>query len=207
MTSELLQINSYKKNTLIICFGGMVLKMGGILPFEFLNFLSKIDCESDKIFYIDKKQSWYHNGIENISSTIDETVLYLKNKINGYKKVIFMGVSAGGYAAILFGSLLNVQYVISFIPRTNLTCIPKATDIKYINLKNHINSVTQYILYGDPNIKNINDNHHISHCLNLVCKNVELIQIENLCMKKLCNDGTIEKLLHKIFNTQLILPP
>ena len=26
---------------LIICFGGMALKMGGILPFEFLNFLSK----------------------------------------------------------------------------------------------------------------------------------------------------------------------
>lgn len=26
---------------LIICFGGMAFKMGGILPFEFLNYLSK----------------------------------------------------------------------------------------------------------------------------------------------------------------------
>ena len=31
--------NNYKN--LIICFGGMALKMGGILPFEFLNYLSK----------------------------------------------------------------------------------------------------------------------------------------------------------------------
>jgi hypothetical protein len=27
-------------NNLIVCFGGMVLKIGGILPFEFLNYLS-----------------------------------------------------------------------------------------------------------------------------------------------------------------------
>lgn len=33
-----------KKNSenLIVCFGGMALQMGGILPFEFLNYLSKI---------------------------------------------------------------------------------------------------------------------------------------------------------------------
>ena len=31
-----------------------------------------------------------------------------------------MGVSAGGYASILFGSLCNVSSVIAFIPRTKL---------------------------------------------------------------------------------------
>lgn len=30
-----------KSQNLIICFGGPALKMGGILPFEFLNYLSK----------------------------------------------------------------------------------------------------------------------------------------------------------------------
>lgn len=50
-----------KKNSenLIICFGGRALKMGGILPFEFLNYLSKTyDKNTDLYFYIDKHQCW-----------------------------------------------------------------------------------------------------------------------------------------------------
>ena len=108
--------------TLIVCFGGMVLKFGGILPFEFLNYLSSIYLHvCDLYFLIDANQCWYHKGIKDITNDIDETVLYLNNIIkNGkYEKVIFMGTSAGGYAAILFGSLCNcVNNVISFIPQT-----------------------------------------------------------------------------------------
>ena len=94
----------------------------GVLPFEFLTYLSKTySRNTDLYFYIDKNQCWYHKGIEGISNNIDETVIYLKTLIkkNNYKKIIFMGVSAGGYA-ILFGSLCNVNSVISFIPRTKL---------------------------------------------------------------------------------------
>ena len=47
-------INNNSEN-LIICFGGMALAMGGILPFEFLNYLSKIyKKNTDLYFYIDK---------------------------------------------------------------------------------------------------------------------------------------------------------
>ena len=41
-------------NKLIVCFGGLALEMGGILPFEFLNYLSSTYTDCDLIFYIDK---------------------------------------------------------------------------------------------------------------------------------------------------------
>ena len=85
-------------NKLIVCFAGMALQFGGILPFEFLNYLSSIYTDCNLLFYIDKNQCWYHKGIKDITNNIDDTVLYLNNiiKDGNYKKVIFMGISAGG---------------------------------------------------------------------------------------------------------------
>ena len=187
-------------NNLIICFGGMALKMGGILPFEFLNYLSKnYKNDSDLYFYIDKEQCWYHKGIKGITNNIENTVIYLNDiiKKGNYKKVIFMGVSAGGYAAILFGSLCNVNNVISFIPRTKYH--NKMINKKYYNLKNIINENTQYTIYGDLNEKNINSNHHISQCTNLEnCNNVKIIKLYGLNMKKLRDNGTLKNIIDKI---------
>jgi predicted esterase YcpF (UPF0227 family) len=171
---------------LIICFGGMSLKLGGILPFEFLNYLSKTyDKNVDLYFFIDKNQCWYHKGIHNISNNIDDTVLYLNNIINkkSYEKIIFMGVSAGGYASILFGSLCNISNVIAFKPRT--TYHNKMINSKYFNLKNIINNNTNYILFGDLSFNDINNDHHISHC-------------NNLNMKNLRDDNTIKLLIDNI---------
>jgi hypothetical protein len=181
---------------LIICFGGLMLSMDGIPPFEFLRYLSSIYTNSyDLYFYIDRKQCWYHKGIHNITNNIDETVSYLKDIIKNYEKVIFMGVSAGGYAAILFGSLCNVTNVISFIPQTILD---NPIRPKYKNLKQIINNNTQYLLYGDTS-KNVNDLHHIRHCNNLQeFKNVNIIKQNNCVLKKLRDDGVIKKIIDDI---------
>ena len=196
--SELSVIN--KKKFLIVCFGGMALKMGGIPPFEFLNYLRNVYVnDSDLIFYIDKHQCCYHKGIQDISNNIDETITYLNNKIsqNNYDKVIFMGTSAGGYAAILFGSLCNnVNSVISFIP---ITILNSPVDKKYSNLYNFINSNTNYILFGDVNIKNVNDCHHISQCENLQdFTNVNIVKINGVDLKKLRDIGVIKNTIDSI---------
>lgn len=197
--SEIEIINNSK--FLICCFGGMALKMGGIIPFEFLNYLSKTyNNKYDLLFYIDKKQCCYHKGIDGITNNIEETVLYLNNKISkrNYEKIIFMGVSAGGYASILFGSLCNnINNVVSFIPKSNLT---NPIDEKYGNLKNIINQTTKYILIGDIRIKNIDDSHHISQCENLKeRRNVQIIKFNGVNLKKLRNNGFIKILIDKIF--------
>ena len=77
---KIIQGNKY----LICCFGGLAMKMDGILPFEFLNYLSTRYSDCDLLFYTDKHQCWYHKGIDNITHNIDETVQYLNTKINEY---------------------------------------------------------------------------------------------------------------------------
>jgi hypothetical protein len=108
-----------------------------------------------------------------------------------------MGVSAGGYSAILFGSTCNnVNSVISFIPQTILT---NPINIKYLNLKNIINKNTKYLLYGDKSIKNINDFHHISHCENIEhFTNVTIIKNEGCDLKHLRDSGFIQNTIDKI---------
>ena len=194
--SEYKIINNNKN--LIVCFGGHALKFGGFLPFEFLNYLSaNYINNSDLIFYIDKNQCSYHKGIENISNNIDETVIYLNNQIANYNNIVFLGTSAGGYAAILFGSLCNnVKNVISFIPQT---IIKDPIDIKYSNLKNIINNTTQYKLYGDKSIKNINDLHHILHCENIEnYSNVQVYKLKNINLKKLRDEGILKKIIDNV---------
>jgi len=187
-------------NNLIVCFGGLTLRFGGFLPFEFLNYLSSTYTNCDLLFYIDKNQCWYHKGIDCITNNIDCTVLYL-NKIikdGNYEKVIFMGTSAGGYASILFGSLCdNVDNVISFFPQTILN---NPIDLRYSNLKNVINKNTKYILYGDTSIQNKNDFHHILHCENIECfSNVKIIKINSFNMKQLRDNGSIKKTIDDCF--------
>lgn len=186
--------------TLIVCFGGVGLKFGGILPFEFLNYLSSLYVDiCDLYFFIDKNQCWYHKGIQGITNNIDETILYINDIIkNGnYKKVLFMGVSAGGYGAILFGSLCNnVNNVISFIPQT---IIRNPINSKYSNMKNVINENTIYFLYGDKSIQDINNNHHILHCKNIEnFPNVKIIESEKCDLKKLRDSGYIKNLIDSI---------
>ena len=196
------KIIKHGATNLIICFGGMALLMGGIPPFEFLNYLSNTyTTDTDMYFYIDKNQCWYHKGIDGITKNIDDTVVYLNNikYSKNYKKVIFMGVSAGGYASILFGSLCNVSNVISFIPNTKYH--NNMIDPRYYNLCTVINNKTDYILYGDTNVKNINDTHHISQCENLnKYNNVKIIYHKGVCMKKLRDNNTINTILDNILN-------
>lgn len=192
--SELEKING--KNNLICCFGGMALAMGGIPPFEFVKYLSLYDSDCDLLFYIDKKQCCYHRGIEGITNNIEETVDFLNKKINKYDKVIFMGTSAGGYASILFGSLCKVSNVISFIPKIKLN---HAINTDYADLKNIINSNTQYILFGDKSVTDINDSHHISQCEMLeTFSNVKIIKKDSIDMKILRDSGTIKDTIDRI---------
>lgn len=112
-------------------------------------------------------------------------------------KSFFMGVSGGGYASILFGSLCqSVTDVIGFIPVIRLS---KPVNSVYTNLKNYINPNIEYVIFGDKNIKNINDPHHLSQCKLLEeYKNVTIIEKNGVYLKELRDNGTIKSILDKI---------
>lgn len=199
MSSEL-RIHKDSNRYLIVSFGGMATKFAGVLPFEFLNHLSSIYTNVDLTFFVDKKQCWYHKGIDGLTNTIDETVDYLNQLINAkeYKHVIFMGCSGGGYASILFGSLCNVQTVIALSPQTIHR--PKMSDPKYHDLKRIINKSTKYILYGNVLNKNKNDSHNIYECYNISeYKNVQLIEHKGVSFKQLRDSGCFKKIIDSVF--------
>jgi hypothetical protein len=111
---------------LLIAFGGIYGDVG-IPPFEFVNLTREIDV--NKIYLRDLAQSWYHSGLQGLSGNIDETAEFLKRKVatSGADRVVLIGNSMGGYAAILFGVLINADVVHAFSPQT---CIGEAGIIR-----------------------------------------------------------------------------
>lgn len=104
-------------SNLYVFFGGIG---SGIAmpPFEFYE-SSKI-LEDKKIFVRDFCQSWYQLGLPNVGNDLYAIREWLRTTIALVKpeKVIFVGNSMGGFAAILFASLLKTGEVIAFAPQT-----------------------------------------------------------------------------------------
>lgn len=102
---------------LYIFFGGIAAGIA-MPPFEFYNSARILDYS--KIFVRDLKQSWYHAGLPGISSNLYSTRDYLHSTIENVnpKRCFFVGNSMGGYAAILFHTLLGIGEAVAFAPQT-----------------------------------------------------------------------------------------
>jgi len=152
MESELFLPSNIESDKLVVSFGGIFQGMSGIPPFEFQNIINSNFNYLNSLFYIDKKQSYYQEGVGEISNDIESFITYLKNKIQPYKHVTFIGVSSGGYAASLFGSILEVNQVITFVQQSiiDTTISEKYIDKKYNDVLPFLNDKTQYHLYRDP---------------------------------------------------------
>lgn len=106
----------YKSEDLYIFFGGIA---EGIVvpPFEFYKAANILDC--NRIFVRDLSQAWYQLGLKGKSKNIQETKKILEGYISesGSKNVYFVGNSMGGFAAILFSTLIGGT-CIAFSPQT-----------------------------------------------------------------------------------------
>ena len=104
--------------TLLIAFGGLASRLDGIPPFEFLSALS--DTAARRVFVRDLNQSWYQEGVRGVSSTLVTTTAALRALVaeSGALRVVTLGVSAGGFAAIYFGCQLDADLVLAFGPQT-----------------------------------------------------------------------------------------
>lgn len=112
------------------------------------------------ILYVRGKSTWYLGDLVGIGNGVDEIKSFFSEQIKNYKKVIFVGVSMGGYGAILYGSLCGVDCVFAYKPQTDLEYplkfLPKNRDYrriscykdyrKYKNLNKIISSKTQYYI-------------------------------------------------------------
>lgn len=193
-----LQITSddEKKNTCIICFSSR-----SVHKAELVRSLQKYKHTMDLYFYYDTNDLWYSKGIKGISNDADETVEYLKKITTPYKYVFCTGLSMGGYAAILYGSLLRAHYVLAFIPQT---IINDYVDYKYSDVKPFINTDTNYLLIGNLNKKRGNY-HHISQCERLQFNNVYTIRERFDNVKCLRENGYLTILFDIVFHKNIFI--
>ena len=85
------------------------------------------------IFLRDIYKQWYVTGINQSLNTIEKLVPLLKKETEGYT-VITAGSSSGGYAAVLFGILLQAEKIFSFSGQFVLSDIEENPLLKkYIN--------------------------------------------------------------------------
>lgn len=188
-------------DTLVVSFAGHDYMFGQIPRFIFVNFFEKHFPTIDRDFYIDTRTCSYHKGIPGISNTIDETVAYLKEKIKPYKQVIFLGVSSGGYAAILFGSLLGISKVLAFIPQT-IRYVKQNIDEKYRDILPFFSHTTQYHLYADITVKKEDDPHHVSQCERFaIANNVKVIKHDKFNLKTMRDSGELYTILFDLINS------
>ncbi len=101
------------EDLLLISFAGVGLGMG-VPYFEFLKLIG--DLPVQRMFVRDLEKSWYQAGLRGLADDLDEATEVLRGLVaeSGAKRVLTLGNSMGGYAAILFGALLEADMVLAF---------------------------------------------------------------------------------------------
>jgi hypothetical protein len=105
----------HDSSTLVIAFAGLRGFLGGFPAFEFRKVLSSVDVKS--AFFRDHYAAWYHRGVVDVGPDIDSVVAKLRQLEDEAERVVMIGNSAGGYAALLFGALLGCESY-AFSPQT-----------------------------------------------------------------------------------------
>jgi len=144
------------------------------------------------LFVGDVNNSWWHTNYEGLDGYGPHTLVnFLNEKIKecGATKTLYLGVSMGGYGAILFGCLTNATQVMSFSPQTYLTkqryrkaklykkfanydIDESLTDLKIV-LEENPNNTIYKIWYGDFNKGDKHAASRISHIENVYTYGIE----------------------------------
>lgn len=117
-TGESILFDLHEQNApVLIAFGGFAGAMG-LPPFEFFQLTH--NYPTGKIYIRDLTQTWYQKGIPGVAPNMEELARFLKKTLGGKKpsKLVLVGNSMGGYAAIVMGVLLNADVVHAFSPQT-----------------------------------------------------------------------------------------
>jgi hypothetical protein len=104
--------------TLVICFSGFKQNVAGVQPFEFFNTFS--DCNAQTLFLKDPSKTWFLSGVPGFGESVEKVVnniLSLKKQFN-IERIVTIGGSSGGFASLLYGSLLKADRAIALMPQT-----------------------------------------------------------------------------------------
>lgn len=204
------KLNNNNSTKLIVAFAGNALKLDRLPMFNFTRSLTVMGIDSDILLMKDTSHSWYLETLKGIGSCVEDTVTFLSEVIHKYDKVVFLGASSGGFASVLYGSILKIPTVIAFIPQTDLPYIlnnrkserqytllndfrerNSESFFKYGNLKDYINDNTVYHIHYSEKSCDLQHNKH--HYVNVYRPgNVYKMPCS---VKESISNGDLEKLL------------
>jgi pimeloyl-ACP methyl ester carboxylesterase len=104
--------------TLLVAFGGLRGRID-VPRFEFSTITG--DFPVKRLFVRDLDQAWYHRGAPRTGAkTLEELAQALERMIaaQDVDRIVTIGNSSGGYAALAFGALLGADCALSFAPQT-----------------------------------------------------------------------------------------
>jgi len=135
----------------------------------------------NSLFVGDVNNSWWHTdyeGLPGYGPLVLRDFLLRKIKESGATKTLCLGVSMGGYGAILFGCLTGATQTMSFSPQTNLSegrrrrslsrkfdgfdVDERFTDLQRVLLEQNNNKTIYKIWYGSLNGNDKNAANRIS---------------------------------------------
>jgi|1186.fasta_scaffold112230_2 hypothetical protein len=104
-------------DTLMIVFAGIRGEMG-IPSYDFLTISAAQGVK--RLFLRDHHRAWYQLGVLGLADSVEGLADALRGIVAGCgaSRVVVVGNSAGGYAALLFGGLLAADAALAFSPRT-----------------------------------------------------------------------------------------
>lgn len=104
--------------TVVVSFGA---KGGGRGVFHFFKLLRPLPGFS-KLLVRDPAGHWYNAGLPGVGDTVEEIARRIEWEVGqlGGKRIITLGHSMGGYAAILFGCMLGAERAVALAPQTLL---------------------------------------------------------------------------------------
>lgn len=137
---------------------------------------SRITRASKHIFIRDIFKQWYLAGINININTPEKLIEFLKKETEGYK-VVTIGSSAGGYAAILYGSFINTQYTLAFNPQFEIqSLLKRSTEVinpllfrikdqrtQYFDITKFISKEAKiFYFYSNASSWDVEQNNHIN---------------------------------------------
>jgi hypothetical protein len=110
----------YPGEPLLVAFGGFAGKLGATPPFEFFRLTHRLRV--NKAYLRDLDQCWYHAGLRGITRGVADTADFLSGLVEASRapRTVVFGSSMGGYAALLFGSMVDATAIHAFSPHISL---------------------------------------------------------------------------------------
>jgi acetyl esterase/lipase len=121
-----------RSHTMLVAFGG-INSRSGIAPYEFSSLTGRAGVK--RLYVRDLHQSWYHRGMPGHGDDLMDVAAALQKIVaqRRVQRLVVVGNSAGGYAALVFGTLLGADLVLAFSPQTilNLEALAQMDDHRW----------------------------------------------------------------------------